>query len=117
MKRVTIDSEAENELSDSVTFYERREPGLGLEFERAAPDVIPGEYANGWTPSPGPKRVLDRTAWPKLEAYVRAVVGRFHDDPRVLGWDIYNEPSNTQNAADGLCPTRRSLDCFLELSP
>ena len=36
MKPVIIDSEAENELSDSVAFYERRQPGLGLEFEAAA---------------------------------------------------------------------------------
>ena len=40
MKQVIIDSEAENELSDSVTFYERRQPGLGLELEQAARDAI-----------------------------------------------------------------------------
>ena len=77
-------------LFDECAFSTMTEPFLGKQ-----PDVIPGEYANGWTPSPGPKRVLDRAAWPKLEAYVRAVVGRFRDDPRVLGWDVYNEPSNT----------------------
>ena len=36
MKQVIIDADAENELSESVDFYERRVPGLGLEFERAA---------------------------------------------------------------------------------
>lgn len=36
MKQVIIDSEAEDELSDSVAFYERRQPGLGLDFEHAA---------------------------------------------------------------------------------
>ena len=77
-------------LFDECAFSTMTEPFLGKQ-----PDVIPGEYANGWTPSPGPKRVLDRAAWPRLEAYVRAVVGRFRDDPRVLGWDVYNEPSNT----------------------
>ena len=40
MKQVLIDSEAENELSDSVNFYERRQPGLGLEFEQAARDAV-----------------------------------------------------------------------------
>ena len=40
MKQIIIDSEAENELSDSVTFYERREPGLDLEFERAAREAV-----------------------------------------------------------------------------
>jgi hypothetical protein len=77
-------------LFDDCAFSTMTEPFLGKQ-----PDVIPGEYANGWTPCPGPKRVLDHAAWPKLEAYVRATVGRFRDDPRVLGWDVYNEPSNT----------------------
>ncbi len=77
-------------LFDECAFSTMTEPFLGKQ-----PDVLPGEYANGWIPSPGPKRVLDRSAWPKLEAYVRAVVGRFRSDPRVLAWDVYNEPSNT----------------------
>jgi hypothetical protein len=77
-------------LFDDCAFSTMTEPFLGKQ-----PDVIPGEYANGWTPSPGPKRVQDRVAWPKLEAYVRDLVGRFRDGPRVLGWDVYNEPSNT----------------------
>lgn len=40
MRQVIIDSEAENELSDSVAFYERKEPGLGLEFARAAREAV-----------------------------------------------------------------------------
>jgi hypothetical protein len=40
VKQIIIDSEAENELSDSVAFYERRESGLGLEFERAARQAV-----------------------------------------------------------------------------
>jgi toxin ParE1/3/4 len=40
VKQVFIDSEAENELSDSVAFYERRKRGLGLEFERAAREAV-----------------------------------------------------------------------------
>lgn len=40
MKRLIIDSEAENELSESVDFYERRVPGLGLAFERAVREAV-----------------------------------------------------------------------------
>ena len=67
-------------LFDDCAFGTMTEPFLGRQ-----PEVIPGEFANGWTPSPGPKRVLDRAGWPRLEAYVRAVVDRFHDDPRRAG--------------------------------
>ena len=49
--------------STTATSPAMTEPFLGKQ-----PDVIPGEYANGWTPSPGPKRVQDRTGWPKLRA-------------------------------------------------
>ena len=40
MKPVIIDAEAENELSESVKFYERRQTGLGLSFERAVRQAI-----------------------------------------------------------------------------
>jgi hypothetical protein len=46
VKQAVIDSEAENELSDSVTFYERRKLGLGLEFERAAREAVQTIQAN-----------------------------------------------------------------------
>jgi hypothetical protein len=40
VKQVIIDSEAENELLDSVDFYERRRSALGLEFEQAAREAL-----------------------------------------------------------------------------
>jgi toxin ParE1/3/4 len=40
VKPIIIDAEAENELSDSVAFYESRELGLGLEFESAAREAV-----------------------------------------------------------------------------
>jgi DUF1680 family protein len=74
-------------LFDDCNFSRYPEPFLGKQ-----PDVVPGHYANGWTPSPGPKRVKDRAAWPKLERYVKDLVGTFAADKRVLAWETYNEP-------------------------
>ena len=31
--------------------------------------------------------------------YVKGVVGRFRDDARVLAWDLWNEPDNTNEPA------------------
>ena len=56
---------------------------------------VPGVHNSGWARSPGKAKLLDRDTWPALELYVRAVVRRFAGDPRVLGWDIYNEIGNT----------------------
>ena len=44
--------------------------------------------------SPGTRAAADRQEWPRLEAYVRAVVKAFAEDERVLGWDISNEVTN-----------------------
>lgn len=67
-----------------------REPYLGKQDE-----PVPGVHNSGWVPSPGLKRVVDRSAWPNLERYVKDVVGRFGADRRVLVWDLYNEPGNS----------------------
>lgn len=58
------------------------------------PEVQIGWYANGWTPSPGHSMVRDSTTWPRLEKYVKDVIGSFKDDKRVWIWDVYNEPTN-----------------------
>lgn len=76
-------------LFDDCVFGPKHDPYLGKQA-----DVVPGWYAHDWSPSPGWSRVRDPAAWPKLRQYVGDVVGRFQDDPRVLLWDVYNEPTN-----------------------
>jgi hypothetical protein len=56
---------------------------------------IPGVHNSGWVQSPGAKELTDPAAEPALEAYVKGVVGAFANDPRVLAWDIWNEPDNS----------------------
>ena len=55
---------------------------------------IPGVHNSGWVQSPGAQGLMDPAYEPKLEAYVRGVVGRFANDPRILAWDVWNEPDN-----------------------
>jgi hypothetical protein len=54
----------------------------------------PGVHNSGWVQSPGAKALQDPAQYPRLEAYVKGVVGAFAKDDRVLGWDIWNEPDN-----------------------
>jgi hypothetical protein len=54
----------------------------------------PGVHNSGWVQSPGAKALEDASQYPRLEAYVKGVVGAFAKDERVLGWDIWNEPDN-----------------------
>ena len=99
-------------LFDDCCFGSMPEPFLGRQ-----PDMIPGEYSYGWTPSPGPARVQDRSVWPKLEAYVRGLVGRFRDDTRVLGWDLYNEPSNNRMGNNSLPLLRAAFVWARQVNP
>jgi Cellulase (glycosyl hydrolase family 5) len=57
----------------------------------------PGVHNSGWVQSPGARALEDPSQYPHLEAYVKGVVGAFAKDSRVLGWDVWNEPDNTND--------------------
>ena len=58
---------------------------------------IPGVHNSGWVQSPGFARLTDPAVEPELRAYVTGVIGAFADDPRILAWDLWNEPDNTND--------------------
>ena len=58
---------------------------------------VPGVHNSGWVQSPGAGPLADTTQDSRLERYVRGVVGAFAGDPRVLAWDLWNEPGNLNN--------------------
>lgn len=66
-----------------------REPRWGPQ-----PDPVPGIHNSRAVASPGREAVLDIGLRPELERYVRDVVRTFRSDPRILFWDLYNEPGN-----------------------
>jgi hypothetical protein len=55
---------------------------------------IPGVHNSGWVQSPGVAALQDVRQHPRLEAYVKGVIGAFAKDDRILGWDLWNEPDN-----------------------
>jgi hypothetical protein len=57
-------------------------------------DPRPGVHNSGWVQSPGAKALQDQAQVPRLEKYVKGVVGAFAKDNRILGWDVWNEPDN-----------------------
>jgi hypothetical protein len=56
---------------------------------------IPGVHNSGWVQGPGAKALADPAQYPRLESYVKDIVGAFANDKRILGWDVWNEPDNT----------------------
>ena len=74
-----------------------KEPYLGKQD-----DPVPLVHNSGWTPSPGLLRVNNRAVWDELESYVKDIVGAFAHDERVLIWDLYNEPGNSDMSEKSL---------------
>ena len=55
---------------------------------------IPGVHNSGWVQSPSGAELADPASYPRLKAYVEGIVGAFAKDPRILAWDVWNEPDN-----------------------
>ncbi|PYV81169.1 MAG: 1,4-beta-xylanase [Acidobacteria bacterium] len=78
---------------------------------------IPGVHNSGWVQSPGAKALEDPAQEPRLRAYVEGVVGAFAKDDRIVGWDIWNEPSNTNAGAYGKIELKDKEGRVLALLP
>ncbi len=88
------------------------EPRLGKQH---APR--PGVHNSGWVQSPGAKALQDPAEYPRLEAYVKGVVGAFAKDDRVLGWDIWNEPDNGNGGSYAELEPKNKNELVLALLP
>ncbi len=71
------------------------EPRLGSQ-----PGPAPGVHNSGWVQSPGLPALKDPAQHARLRDYVVGIVGAFAGDPRVLAWDIWNEPDNGQDVSN-----------------
>lgn len=70
---------------------------------------VPGVHNSGWVQSPGVAALEDRSQYPRLKAYVTGVLGAFADDPRILGWDVWNEPDNINDGSSNDRASKRKL--------
>jgi hypothetical protein len=70
---------------------------------------IPGVHNSGWVQAPGAARLADTSQYPKLESYVRDIVGSFAQDKRILAWDVWNEPNNQGGGNYVPTPNKKAL--------
>jgi hypothetical protein len=77
----------------------------------------PGVHNSGWVQSPGAKALGDSSQYPRLETYVKGIVGAFAKDSRVLGWDVWNEPDNTNQGSYGELELKNKVALVLSLLP
>ncbi len=58
-------------------------------------DPKPHVHNSGWVQAPGAEILKDESRWNReLKPYVVGVISHFRADPRVLMWDLMNEPDN-----------------------
>jgi hypothetical protein len=88
------------------------DPKLGSQREARK-----GVHNSGWVQSPGRAALLDRAQYPRLEEYVKGVIGAFANDPRVLAWDLWNEPDNKNRPAYVKLEPRRKTKAVVFLLP
>jgi hypothetical protein len=60
-----------------------------------------GVHNSGWVQSPGRVVLSDPNKQDLLEEYVKDVVMRFGQDQRVIIWDLFNEPDNSNGGSYG----------------
>ena len=77
----------------------------------------PGVHNSGWMQSPGKSGLADAAEYPRLKTYVQGIVGAFAKDDRILAWDLWNEPSNTNDGAYGKVELKDKEARVLELLP
>jgi hypothetical protein len=65
------------------------------------PAPVPGLHNSGWVQSPGRAILEDPARQDALKPYVIGLLTRYQNDPRVLAWDLFNEPDNPNRQAYG----------------
>lgn len=70
-------------------------PKLGPQEE-----PVPFRHNSRWVQSPHIDLLKSPARYEELKPYVAAILTRFKDDKRVLGWDLLNEPGNFSNRYD-----------------
>lgn len=88
------------------------EPRLGLQRK-----PTPGVHNSGWVQSPGGKELADPAFEPKLESYVKGIVGAFAGDDRILAWDLWNEPDNEGGGNYSKPEPKNKVERVLHLLP
>jgi hypothetical protein len=81
------------------------------------PDPKPGIHNSGWIRDPGDLIHQDSTLIVTLEAYVKDVLKRFSNDKRIVLWDLYNEPGNSDYKSKSMPLLQKVFQWGREVNP
>ncbi len=78
---------------------------------------IPGVHNSGWVQAPGAEVLADPAQYLRIERYVEGVIGAFARDPRILAWDLWNEPDNENQGSYAKIDLRNKGEIVQSLLP
>lgn len=81
------------------------------------PEPKPGIHNSGWVQDPGQPASNDTTLYPQLERYVKDVLTTFAHDKRILLWDLYNEPGNSNKRDSSLTLLTKIFEWARSVNP
>jgi hypothetical protein len=76
-----------------------------------------GIHNSGWVQSPGAKALTDPGQETRILNYIQEIILAFSTDDRILAWDLWNEPDNTNGSSYGASEPRNKLERVRALLP
>jgi hypothetical protein len=83
----------------------------------AQPEPKTGIHNSGWLRDPGKLFYDDTTLVHVLETYVKDILSTFKNDPRIVLWDLYNEPGNSNYNNKSLVLLKQVFQWGREINP
>lgn len=82
------------------------------------PEAKTGVHNSGWVHDPIVSKRADTTLlYKEMELYVKDILKTFNNDDRVLMWDLYNEPGNTNQLNKSLPLLKKVFQWAREINP
>ncbi len=81
------------------------------------PAPKPGIHNSGWLRDPGKLLYDDPSLVNLLEKYVKDILATFKNDKRILLWDVYNEPGNSNYGNKSLPLLQKIFSWGREVNP
>jgi Cellulase (glycosyl hydrolase family 5) len=81
------------------------------------PEPKPGVHNSGWMQTPGMARIADPSTWSALEKYTKDILSTYGKDTRILLWDLYNEPGNSNHLEKTMPLLKKVFDWSWEIRP
>ncbi len=81
------------------------------------PAPKPGIHNSGWLRDPGKLLYDDSHLIIVLEAYVKDILRTFRNDKRILLWDLYNEPGNSNYQNKSMLLLKKAFQWGREINP